>query len=254
MSSITIDEEGEANVRQPNLIRDVVAVGLAALTLILTVSIVTRDAADPLDIPIWPISRFYAPDNVVYPTNDSITNACGYWGALVSAALFDTLGFATALVVAAAGGVATALLIRGQVNAPVLRSLGGTIMVIGVATAAGLVEIPIDGMPVVGNGGRLGAMTSTWLLQHFAPGGAWILTMTTLAVGTLLTTDYALLYAGKAIVSGSAKVSKSGMQKAADAMPITVRRKRKPYTDLEEPITIDGDESEEALLEEEAEE
>ncbi len=62
-----------------------------------------------------------------------------------------------------------------------------------------------------------------------------------MAVGLLLTTDYALLYAGKVIVSRGAKVSRSGIKRAAGAIPISVRRRRQPFTDLEQPITIDGD-------------
>ena len=40
------------------------AIGLVALTLIMTVSVVTRSPADPIATPIWPISAFYSPDSV----------------------------------------------------------------------------------------------------------------------------------------------------------------------------------------------
>ncbi|TWU60781.1 DNA translocase FtsK [Rubripirellula tenax] len=238
MSALPIDSSDE-NERQPNLTRDIAAIGLVAATLIMLVSVVTRNAADPVSEPFWPISEFYTPDAVVYPANEAISNACGYWGALLSSALFDAVGLATALVVAAMGGVATALLIRGKLNAPVLRSLGGTITIVGAATAAALSPIALEGMPVVGAGGYLGAMTSTWLLEHFAPAGGWILTLTTLAVGLLLTTDYALLYAGRKIVARGANASRLGMQRAAGALP--ARRSRQPFTDLEQPITLDAE-------------
>ncbi|TWU48283.1 DNA translocase FtsK [Rubripirellula reticaptiva] len=247
MSAIPIDSD--ENERQPNLVRDIAAIALVAITLILVVSVVTRSAADPIDEPMWPINQFYSPDVVVYPANASITNACGYWGALLSSMLFDAVGLASSLVIAGLGGVATALLIRGHLNAPVLRSLGGTITVLGAATAAGLSQTSIEGMPIVGSGGYLGAMTSTWLLEHFAPAGGWILTLTTLAVGLLITTDYALLYAGKKIVAKGAGVSRAGMQRAAGVLP--AKRLRQPFTDLEEPITLDG-ESGEASAEESA--
>ncbi len=248
MAAESIDEN--ADERQPNLVRDVSAIGLVAATLFLTVAVVTRNVADPIETPIWPLCELYTPDIVAYPTNETISNACGYWGALISSALFDSLGIAAALIIAAIGGTAIALLVRGRINAPVLRSLGGTIMVLGVATGAGLVSIPIEGMPVVGNGGYLGSMTSTWLLEHFAPAGAWILTLTILTVGTLMTTDYALVYAGKVIVAGGANASRKGMQRAAGAIPMNVRRRRRPFTDLEEPITIDGDDSDQEEEEE----
>ena len=247
MSAASIDETDES-ARQPNLVRDVAAIGLVALTLIMTVSVVTRSPADPIAAPIWPISAIYTPDSVVYPPNESITNACGYWGALLASMMFDAVGLAAALLIGCSGGVAAALLVRGRVNAPVLRSLGGTIVILGASTAAALIPIHVEGMPVVGNGGFLGAMTSTWLLEHFAPAGAWILTLTVLAVGLLLTTDYALLYAGRAIVRHSARVSRGGMKRAAGALP--ARRRRRPYTDVEDPIRLEGEEEEEEEEEE----
>ena len=250
MSAASIESDDDAAIREPNLSRDITAIALFALTLIVTVSVVTRSAADPLDAPVWPISDFYQPDPVIYPPNASITNACGYWGAMISSMLMDTLGLATALVIAALGGTATALMIRGRMNAPVLRSFGGTIVVLGAATAAGLLPTQFEGMPVVGNGGYLGAMSSTWLLEHFAPAGAWILTLTTLAIGLLLTTDYALLYAGRAIVTRGARATGS-MRRAGRFIPGS-RRTRQPFTDLEQPITIDGDSDESEEQDEES--
>ena len=238
MSAASIDETVDLE-RKPNLVRDVCALVLIAFTLILTVSLVTHNAADPLDTPIWPISEFYTPDATIFPPNATITNACGYWGALFSSLLLDALGIASAIVIGALGGVATALILRGNLNAPVLRSLGGTIIVIAVATGGAMLPLQASGLPVVGGGGFLGAMTSTWLLEHFAPAGAWILTLTLFLVGTLMTSDYALLYASKRILKEGHKVSKSGLRRAANALPAP--RRRRPFTDLEEPIKIDGD-------------
>lgn len=238
MSAASIDETVDLE-RKPNLVRDVCALVLIAFTLILTVSLVTHNAADPLDTPIWPISEFYTPDATIFPPNATITNACGYWGALLSSLLLDALGIASAIVIGALGGVATALILRGNLNAPVLRSLGGTIIVIAVATGGAMLPLQASGLPVVGGGGFLGAMTSTWLLEHFAPAGAWILTLTLFLVGTLMTSDYALLYASKRILKEGHKVSKSGLRRAANALPAP--RRRRPFTDLEEPIKIDGD-------------
>lgn len=241
MSSELVDDFEQYD-RRPDFVRDVAAIILVAFTLLATVSAVTRDAADPIETPIWPLNAFYSPDQVVYPVNETITNACGYWGALLSSAMFDAIGLASALVIGAAGGVATALLIRGKMNAPVLRSLGGTIVVLAFATAANMLPVTIKGMPVVGSGGYLGAMSSFWLLDHFAPVGAWILTLTALMVGLLLTTDYALLYAGRKLFARSAKVTKSSLRRARQVAPVNLRRKRQPFTDLDQPIRIDGDE------------
>jgi len=241
MSAASIDETVDLE-RKPNLVRDICALVLIAFTLILTVSLVTHNAADPLDTPIWPICEFYTPDATIFPLNATITNACGYWGALLSSLLLDALGVASAIVIGALGGVATALILRGSLNAPVLRSLGGTIIVIAVATGGAMLPLQAAGLPVVGGGGFLGAMTSTWLLEHFAPAGAWILTLTLFLVGTLMTSDYALLYASKRLLKEGGKVSRSGLKRAANALPGP--RRRRPFTDLEEPIKIDGDSDE----------
>jgi len=226
--------------REPNVVRDVAAISLVALTLLLTVSLVTRSAADPVETPSWPVSALYVPDMVAYPPNPVVTNACGYWGALLSSALLDSVGLASVVLIAGIGALAASLLMQPCLQSPVARSLGATILLLGVATTAALVPFTIEGMPVVGNGGYLGAMSSTWLLEHFAPTGAWILTFTTLAVGALLTSDYAMVRLGARFARGALKVSQSGVKNSQKVLP-ALRRRRRPFTDLEDPITLDVD-------------
>ncbi|QEG01129.1 DNA translocase FtsK [Stieleria maiorica] len=227
----------------PDFARDVGAILLIALTILLTISLVTRNPADPLEEPFWPISALHMPDVLVYPPADQITNACGYWGALIASAMMTSMGLASGIVVAALGGTAIALLRRGRLNAPVLRSLGGTIILLGAATAAAMLPIDNDGITIFGAGGVLGAMSSTWLLEHFKTGGAWILTLTTLAIGVLLTTDYAILYASRRIFAGSAQVSRRGVQQAAKVLPPALRRRRRPFEEHAAPFaeTSDGE-------------
>ena len=245
------EESHDIQQRDPEFGRDVIAIALVGFTLLLTVSVVTRNPADPIETPIWPISRLYQPDQLVYPPAGEITNACGYWGALIAAALFDAVGIGSAFIIAGIGGVATALLMRGRLNAPVLRSLGGTLIVLGVCTAASMLPARFEGMPVVGAGGYMGAMSSEWLHEHFAPAGSWILTLCVLAVGLLLTTDYALLYAGKRIVSGGAELSRRTMERASDTVyPIMRRPKRRPYVEHDQPF---GDTERKLTLHEEEE-
>lgn len=229
------------SVRPVSLRRDVPALVIVAGTLLTFVAVLTHDPADPVPTNIWPVSEFYTPDVSVYPINSTIQNACGALGALISALLLEAVGIGVSLLIAAGGGVATALLIRGKMNAPVLRSLGGCIVLVGACTAAAMTTIDLKGMPVVGNGGYLGAMGSTFLLQHFHPVGSWILTLSILAVGLLLTTDYMLVYAGKKVVVGSAKVSRKGIARAAGVMPVTLKRRRQPFTDVESPILLEGE-------------
>ena len=171
MSAESIAYEGRSE-REPNVPRDVVAITLVAVTLLLTVSLVTRSAADPVETPSWPLSAIYVPDVVAYSSNPVVTNACGYWGALLSSALLDSVGLASVVLIASLGALAASLLLQPSLQSPVTRSLGATILLAGVATTAAMVPVSIEGMPVVGNGGYLGAMTSTWLLEHFAPTAA----------------------------------------------------------------------------------
>lgn len=226
--------------REPNVARDAAAIGLVALSLLLTVSLVTRSAADPVETPAWPLSILYVPDIVAYPPNPVVTNACGYWGALLASALLDSVGLGSIIFIAGIGALAASLLLRPKLESPVIRSLGVTILLLGVATTSALMPFSIDGMPVVGNGGYLGAMTSAWLLEHFAPTGAWILNFTLLSVGMLLTGDYAMVHLGSRIAQGAFKVSRSGIRSSQKVVP-ALRRRRRPFTDLEEPITLDAD-------------
>ncbi|MCO8125465.1 DNA translocase FtsK [Stieleria sp. TO1_6] len=249
MSADLIDETPAT----PDFTRDIGAILLIALTVLLTVSLVTRNAADPVGQPFWPISLLHVPDILESPAEESITNACGYWGALIASAMMQSMGLASGFVVAAIGGTAIALLRRGRLNAPVLRSLGGTLIVLAVATATAMAPVRIDGAPVIGAGGVLGAMSSTWLLAHFNALGAWILTLTLLTIGVLLTTDYALLYASRKIFAGSAEVSRRGMKRAAEAMPPMMRRRRQPFDAVEAPFAPPAeDESADSVVASEA--
>ncbi|TWT67102.1 DNA translocase FtsK [Allorhodopirellula solitaria] len=232
--------------RSVSLRRDIPALAIVAGTLLTFVSVLTHDPADPVNNSIWPISAVYSPDISVYPVNEGIHNACGSLGALISSFLLDIVGIGVALLIGAGGGIATALLIRGQMNAPVLRSLGGCITLLAVCTGAAMTTVELSGMPVVGNGGYLGAMGAAFLLQHFHPVGSWILTLTALAIGLLLTTDYMLIYAGRRVVLGGATVSRRGISRAAGAMPVTLKRRRQPFTDIDSPILLDGEQSETA--------
>jgi S-DNA-T family DNA segregation ATPase FtsK/SpoIIIE len=227
---------------QPDFLRDIGAILLIAVTVLLALSLITRNPADPIDEPFWPISAVYSPDTLVYPQAEQITNACGYWGALIASAMMQTIGFSSVLVVAAIGGVAVALLRRGKLNAPVLRSLGGTLVVLATSSVSALWPSQPEGIPVIGAGGYLGAMTSTWLLEHFAPLGAWILTLTVLVIGVLLTTDYAILYASRKIFAGTAEVSKRTVKQAAQRVQPRLRKKREPFEDVTQPFVAVSEE------------
>ncbi len=234
-------ENAKASGDQPSFARDmhqdIFAIALVAATLFVLLSVVTFNAADPVYDQTDLASLLFTPDVTVYPGNETITNACGYWGALLASGLLTGIGISTALVIAAMGGVATALLTRGGMNAPVLRSLGGTLVVMSVANVAALSHWQPDGFPAVGAGGYLGAMTSTWLEMHFARPGAWILSCTGLLISLLLVTDYALWYAGWIVFRNGAMVSRKGLETASRALPVAGLGTRRIATDLDSPGT-----------------
>lgn len=234
-------EDAAASAPTRSLNRDLAGLTLAALTLMLLVSVVTRDPRDPVTTPAWPLRLLYTPDVTHYPLNDSLTNACGYWGALFSSMLIDAVGISIVIVIIAAAAVAFTILGQGLVNAPVLRSLGATVVLVAVSTAAGLAPLRLDGFPAVGAGGYLGAMTSTYLQEHFALPGAWILTITVLLIGLMLTTDYALWYAGAKVLSCGALVSRRGFETVHDVLPHRRKRARAVTTDLDDPLAIAGE-------------
>lgn len=230
-----------ASATEPrNLQRDVIGLSIAAATLMMLVAVITRDPADPITTPAWPLRLLYTPNETHYPLNESISNACGYWGAFVSGMLIDAIGVSVVVFIAAMGTTAVAILGRGGLNAPVMRSLGGTIIITAVSTAACLAPLRLEGFPAVGAGGYLGAMGSLYLQEHFALPGAWILTLTVLVIGLLLTTDYALWYAGLKVLSCGAVVSRRGFESVHEAIPGKRLRSRKVMTDLDAPIPTDG--------------
>jgi S-DNA-T family DNA segregation ATPase FtsK/SpoIIIE len=234
------DAKAAAAAEPRNLQRDVIGLALAAATLMLIVSVITRDPADPIPTPAWPMRLLYTPNETHYPLNESITNACGYWGAFISGMLIDAMGVSVVILIAAMGTTAFAVLSRGGFNAPVMRSLGGTIIIAAISTAACLAPLRLEGFPAVGAGGYLGAMGSLYLQEHFALPGAWILTLTVLLIGLLLTTDYALWYAGLKVLSCGAVVSRRGFESVHDVLPVKRQKRRKVMTDLDEPIPAEA--------------
>ena len=221
----------------PVLWRDCGALALLAATLLALISVATFDPADPAMGTAWG-----------HPMADVPTNACGDLGAIIARTLIDNLGIATALLIAGSGGVCAALFVRRGMNAPVLRSIGGCVALVALAAAGHLLSGPLGAVvpnltPPVGGGGRLGAMTALYLTDHFAWVGAWVVTLVTAAAGALMVTDYALLIAGRRVVSGTARVGahvgRRGWQTASARMP--GRRVRQPFTDLDTPILIEGD-------------
>ena len=85
------------------------------------------------------------------------------------------------------------MLTRRQVGYPWLRGGGWLISVLGVTTLAALATPRLSPGPVIGTGGYLGAMGKTLLQTQFASVGTYIVSVSMILGGLLLSTDYALV-------------------------------------------------------------
>ena len=177
---------------------------LAAICLFLWVSLLSYDPADPVGPLVAPLNQFYQPSESVYPQNASCNNWCGWAGALAAQMLVDGLGIGAIPLVAAMSAL-TFWMFRVQSNfvAP-SRQLGWLLVVLAFTTFATLLKIETRNSPVIGAGGYLGALTTTWLDQHFATIGSFILTTAVMVAGLLLSTDYVVLrWLGWFVASGA---------------------------------------------------
>src|SRR5690606_20402491 len=83
--------------------------------------------------------------------------------------------------------------------------------------------------------------TSTYLQEHFALPGAWILTITVLLIGLMMTTDYALWYAGAKVLNCGAIVSRRGFETVHEVLPLRHKGSRAVVTDLDNPPAVAGE-------------
>lgn len=172
---------------------DVEATVLATICLFLWISLLSYDAADSVGPLVAPFNQFYEPSQSVYPANSTTQNWCGWAGALAAQMLVDGLGIGAIPLVAAMSAL-TLWMFRVQSNfvAPA-RQFGWLLVVISFTTLATLLKLETPQAPVIGAGGYLGALTTTWLNNHFATVGSFILTSAVMIAGLLLSTDYVVL-------------------------------------------------------------
>ncbi len=174
---------------------DVEAIVLSAICVFLWLSLLSYDAADSLGELPRPLSYFVAVDNAVYPPNPHIQNVCGWFGALTATILVQSFGIGSILV-ALGLTVLAAWMFRVQTNyVRATRQLGWVLIIASVTTIVSLLRLQMPFSPMIGPGGYLGAITSTWLHEHFAMLGAIILAFAMLLSGILLSTDYVIVRA-----------------------------------------------------------
>lgn len=164
-----------------NLKTDLLALVLLAAVIFLAAAMFSYNPADP-------------PNTLVYPQHGQPTNVCGYWGAVSSRFLFETIGLGGYFLLVSLAALDVVLLTRREVNQPWLRAAGWLLSLVGFSTLAALAVPSLSPGPVIGSGGYLGALGRMMLQTHFGNVGAYILAVSLLLGGLLLSTDYSLVH------------------------------------------------------------
>jgi S-DNA-T family DNA segregation ATPase FtsK/SpoIIIE len=205
-----------------------------------------------LGVSLWTYNRFDPPSELVFPASNLIHNACGWAGAYVANYLLESLGLGAYYVLASLAVLTALLLAHREIDQPMLRAAGWVVSLVGLVTLAALLVPNWTPGPVVGSGGYVGALGRGLLEMHFAHAGAFIFTLSVLAAGLLLATDYHLLRfaAATTSVSGRSLAQLGHFGQAATARST----KRRVKTDLEEGVELEGDNPVSGLTDESDEE
>ncbi len=158
-----------------------------------------------LGVSLWSYDRFDPPSTLVDPPSQSVHNACGVAGAYTANFLFESMGYGAYYLFGSLAALTGMLLLRREIDQPMLRAVGWIVSLVGLTTLAALVVPNWTPGPMIGSGGYVGAMGRAYLEMHFAKAGAFILTLSVLAAGLLLATDYFLLRAAAATTSFSGR-------------------------------------------------
>src|SRR5688572_22107864 len=220
---------------------DLCALALLALVAFLGVSLWTYDATDP-------------PSTLVWPASETIHNACGRAGAMTAHHLFESLGIGAYYLVGSLAVLTFLLLVRREIDQPLLRTVGWAVSVVGLTTLAALAIPNWTPGPIVGAGGYIGAMGRGFLESHFAQAGAFIFAISVLMAGLLLSTDYFMFRAAAVTttVTGRTLLQVGHFGGVG-------KRKQRVKSDLESEAEVEDEESdeesdEEAYEDDEAEE
>jgi S-DNA-T family DNA segregation ATPase FtsK/SpoIIIE len=154
---------------------------------------------------LWTYDRYDAPSQLVDPPSATIQNACGVAGAYTANFLFESLGFGAYYTLGSLVALTAMLLMRREIDQPMLRAVGWLVSLVGLTALAAILVPNWTPGPVIGAGGYVGAMGRGLLEMHFATTGALIFTLSVLAAGLLLATDYMLLRAAVATTNVSGR-------------------------------------------------
>lgn len=164
-----------------NLKLDLLALALLAAVVFLAAALFSYDPADP-------------PGRLVFPQHAQPTNMCGHWGAVASRLMFEAFGLGAYYILVSLAVLDAVLLTRKDTGSLWLRAGGWLVSMLGITTFAALAMPSLSPGPVIGAGGYLGATGKALLQMQFASVGAYIFTISMIAGGLLLSTDYALVH------------------------------------------------------------
>ncbi len=229
---------------------DLEAVLLSAVCMFLWLSLLSYDPADVGGTLPSPFSGLAKLEAAVYPLNEQPQNWCGYWGAWASQLMVQAIGIGSVLV-ALGLSVLAVWMFRVQSNyVRASRQLGWILVILAATTLAALLRLNTPLSAVIGSGGYLGAMASTWLNEHFAIVGSMILASTVLIAGLLLSTDYMMVRAAAWMLLGGATVATTAASATrkrisipgglSDALTLAGQRRRKSDVELGIPVPADG--------------
>jgi len=203
-----------------SLKRDLLALALLAAAIFLAAALFTYDPADP-------------PAKLVLPQNSHTANVCGYWGAVVSRLLFEAVGIGAYYVLISLAAFDAVLLLRRDTNHLWLRAAGWLLSLAGLTTLAALAVPRLSPGPVIGAGGYLGVTGRALLQTHFANVGSYILSLSLLLGGLLLSTDYALVRLLVWIVGKSTRKFGRGVLHVSTAYAQKLNKRRSDLDDFE---------------------
>jgi DNA segregation ATPase FtsK/SpoIIIE, S-DNA-T family len=195
-----------------DLKKDLLALGLLALAVFLSAALVSYDPGDP-------------PSKLVYPERAEVLNVCGRSGAFASRHLFTFLGLGAYYLVFSLGVLDGILLTRKPLTQPLTRLVGWLISLAGLTTFAAMAAPNLSPGPVIGAGGYLGAAGRGLLEMNFASVGSYILTVSLVLGGLLLSTDYLLVRIVALAVGKPAQGIGQGMMQVGAAAAKHLRRK-----------------------------
>lgn len=162
---------------------DLLALGLLALTAFAAASLVSYDAADP-------------PSTVIYPPRQAVLNWCGTAGAYLAHFLRMGFGLGAYFVLLSLAACDVELFSRNDTQRSWPQWLGTGLVLTASCIALHLLLSRLEGAPLVGSGGYLGAFGTAILESQFNTAGVVILLMSMLATGVLLAPELELVHTG----------------------------------------------------------